>query len=555
MTLFRISFSHTYRNKARKSLAFNPKFQNKTFSAEGILAQDVLYQGLGDMDLVANVMLGNSPTPQKGAPVGRAAGSSFAALLPSNEAAGAKGDAHSGASNGSAAAKEAKTSLQGKLVNDASQLAALAVPVFIPQLAETLKTADVSGQGAPSTKSESSRNVSDTTSSIPILDLSANGLNLRELLNVPIAATNKKAEGESPEKPTKEVAADAKALKATVLGPDIASKMSARIEKTPADKGQATAKPDAAAQKQAEAKAPKIPGVGEAKIAAQPDAGAPPASAATKSLHAVESLAGSAVKIALKQTLPAQSKIAGAVAKAAVPTARAFAAGQHIADAHATQNSGSRVTAPSDEKENDQPRKQSNTTVANPAVDQPSAHDQVNAVGRVLSSNPAAVNPRQVLSSASAPISAPPKQEAPITETPVLPGSTVALHSARLLESFGQSELRVGMKMGDLGNVEIRTQLHHDQLRAEISVERSDLGRTLATELPALQQKLHEHDVQATIVVNHHAAAGSGSFERGSQQQQQTTTPMAHVFGVEPLISSSSPEETRAADSGLDVRI
>src|SRR6185369_1423013 len=134
--------------------------------------------------------------------------------------------------------------------------------------------------------------------------------------------------------------------------------------------------------------------------------------------------------------------------------------------------------------------------------------------------------------------------------------SPLSLHSARLLESLGQSELRVGMKMGDLGNVEIRTQLHHDQLRAEISVERGDLGRTLAAEMPAVQQKLRDHDIPlASIVVNHQAAAGSGSFERGSQQQQQMTTPMAHVFGVDPMMFSSSPEEPRVTDSALDVRI
>jgi flagellar hook-length control protein FliK len=112
------------------------------------------------------------------------------------------------------------------------------------------------------------------------------------------------------------------------------------------------------------------------------------------------------------------------------------------------------------------------------------------------------------------------------------------------------------MKMGDLGNVEIRTQLHHDQLHAEISVERGDLSRTLAAELPALQQKLHEQDMPlASIVINHQAAAGSGSFDRGSQQQQQAYTPMSHVFGVDSPVANFSPDEMRNTETGLDIRI
>ncbi|HEX4488330.1 MAG TPA: flagellar hook-length control protein FliK [Terriglobales bacterium] len=536
------TFPHRpYRHNPRKSLALNHKFQNKTFPDAGILALDVLYQGLGDMDLVSNVMLGNSPTPQKGAPAGKAAGSSFAALL-FGEGNGADAAPHAGSTKGNR-----KAPVAGKQVPDVAQLAALNIPVFVQQITDLAKTpADISEsvpgakQGAPANEGAQASDLTGTNAQIgQLLDSVGN----KEVADI---AGERKSDA-------KELAGKFPVSESKAASPALDPKVIAKSDKTPStDKAQVTA--NATPQKMPETKTEKPADTAKDGNATQMEDPTVPTSAASKTVHAVASLAGSAVKIALNQTLPVQSKAASSIAKATVPSARVFASSQTTADAHAVKNA---APAHESQPEHDQPKKQEDAVSAvTTKVDQSSTHDQVNAVSRVLSSGSSAENPRQAATATSANVTMQLKHDVPTAEATVAPGSTVGVHSAKLLENLGQSELRVGMKMGDLGNVEIRTQLRHDQLHAEISVERGDIGHALAAELPGLQQKLHEHDVQlSSFTVNHQAAAGSGSFERGAQQQQQQTTHMAHAFGIDPVISGSSPDEIRSTDSALDVRI
>jgi flagellar hook-length control protein FliK len=388
---------------------------------------------------------------------------------------------------------------------------------------------------APATIEDGSLGAKPGNASTEASDLTGKSAQINQLLD---NVANKEAADEASEQKAdaKELTGKFPLAENKVASPAVDLKTIAKSEKMPStDKAEAIAK------------------VGNENTP-QPDGPGISAKATPKTNHAVESVAGSAVKIALNQTLPVQSKAASSIAKATVPGARAFAGGQTAADPHAVKNA---APAHESQPEHDQPKKQEDAVGAvTTKVDQPTAHDQVNAVSRVLSSSANTENPRQTSTATSANVTMPLKHDVPTGEATVAPGSAVGVHSAKLLENIGQSELRVGMKMGDLGNVEIRTQLRHDQLHAEISVEHGDVSRNLAAELPALQQRLHEHDVQlSSFTVNHQAAAGSGSFERGPQQQQQQTTHMAHAFGIDPVISSSSPEEIRSADSALDIRI
>jgi hypothetical protein len=102
--------------------------------------------------------------------------------------------------------------------------------------------------------------------------------------------------------------------------------------------------------------------------------------------------------------------------------------------------------------------------------------------------------------------------------TPVM-GS--ALHTARLVERMGQSEFRVGIHAGEFGNVAIRTSLGRNQFTAEISVERGELGRVLAAELPSLHTRLSEHHLpEANVILQHPSSGGSGDSRQSSQQNQ-----------------------------------
>jgi hypothetical protein len=95
------------------------------------------------------------------------------------------------------------------------------------------------------------------------------------------------------------------------------------------------------------------------------------------------------------------------------------------------------------------------------------------------------------------------------------------LHTAKLVAGLERSELHMGLRTGDFGKVDIRTSLGRNQFSAEISVERGELSRALAAELPALQHRLNEqHLPTASITVQEHSAGGSSEFHQGSRQGQ-----------------------------------
>ena len=97
------------------------------------------------------------------------------------------------------------------------------------------------------------------------------------------------------------------------------------------------------------------------------------------------------------------------------------------------------------------------------------------------------------------------------------------LHSARLVERAGQTELRVGIQTGEFGNVDIRTSMVRNQFTAQISVERGELGKVLAAELPNLQNKLSEQRLpMSNITLQQQAGGGSSGSGQGSRYNQAT---------------------------------
>jgi len=96
---------------------------------------------------------------------------------------------------------------------------------------------------------------------------------------------------------------------------------------------------------------------------------------------------------------------------------------------------------------------------------------------------------------------------------------TAVLSTAKLIERMGESELRLGIRSGDLGNVDIRTSMAHNQFMAEISVERGELGRALAAELPSLHDRLSEQRIAVgDIVLQNHTGGNSGSAQQQNQR-------------------------------------
>jgi flagellar hook-length control protein FliK len=129
--------------------------------------------------------------------------------------------------------------------------------------------------------------------------------------------------------------------------------------------------------------------------------------------------------------------------------------------------------------------------------------------------------------------------------------------SAKLVERLGQAELRVGFQAGEFGNVDIRTSMARNQFTAQISVERGELSKVLAAELPSLQNRLSEQRLPNTnIILNNQAGGGSAGFEHGSRQSQtsrQITIPQ--TSGEESLPAAVTPHEIPVSSTRLDVHM
>jgi hypothetical protein len=134
---------------------------------------------------------------------------------------------------------------------------------------------------------------------------------------------------------------------------------------------------------------------------------------------------------------------------------------------------------------------------------------------------------------------------------------TSQLHSAKLVERLGQAELRVGVHTEQFGNVDIRTSMVRNQFSAQISVERPELGKILAAELPNLQNRLSEQRVPAAnITLENQASGGSAGFGQGSRQShttQQIVVP--NNLETEPVLAAVVSPETSHATTRLDVHM
>jgi len=290
--------------------------------------------------------------------------------------------------------------------------------------------------------------------------------------------------------------------------------------------------------------------------------------------QAAKAVVASAVKTAVSQaTLQSNKEIQSKAVAGHSLEGKSAAASSPTADFHASKNSGNESSAGGNGRDaasgQNETKKFNESDTAKSAEfahlgsgqNQPvAAHDSTEVTTRVSpEQGPLSAGAKETPGSgdsASTPASSHASALPGTPDDALQPGSLV--HSTTLLEQLGRTELKVGMRMGDFGNVEIRTQMHDQQLKAEISVEHRDLGRILTNELPALQEKLQQNHVPlASLVVRDHGTANGGSGFQGDSrgQQQLGFTPQTTGISVEHAGTILSPEEVREGTSALDVRI
>jgi hypothetical protein len=104
-----------------------------------------------------------------------------------------------------------------------------------------------------------------------------------------------------------------------------------------------------------------------------------------------------------------------------------------------------------------------------------------------------------------------------------------AINTARLIQSVGQTEMRVGMRSTEFGNISIRTSSTPELMSAEISVDHGDLARMLATHVPEMQAKIGGgQPVHVQIDMSGQNAGSQGGQANGSAADAQGSRPRQH---------------------------
>jgi hypothetical protein len=151
--------------------------------------------------------------------------------------------------------------------------------------------------------------------------------------------------------------------------------------------------------------------------------------------------------------------------------------------------------------------------------------------------------------------------------TVVVPQAVPVINTARLIQSMGQSEMRVGMRSNDFGNISISTSATRDLISARISLDHGELARTLAAHLPEMQAKFGGNQaMNVRIDTNGQPAGqsagtaasmsnGSADQSRSDRQQRGSGSPRQSGEGFAGELNSLPTSMLPSADSRFDARL
>jgi hypothetical protein len=106
------------------------------------------------------------------------------------------------------------------------------------------------------------------------------------------------------------------------------------------------------------------------------------------------------------------------------------------------------------------------------------------------------------------------------------------VNAAKLIQTLSETQMHVGMRSAEFGDISIRTAISQQQMVAQITVDHGDLGRAIAQHLPAAQSKLGDDlGLRAAIEVTQ---SGTGFSNEGgnAQQDQRSFARPLEVAGV-----------------------
>jgi len=136
-----------------------------------------------------------------------------------------------------------------------------------------------------------------------------------------------------------------------------------------------------------------------------------------------------------------------------------------------------------------------------------------------------------------------------------LPASSSAINSARVIQSMNETEMRVGMRSTEFGDISIRTMVTQQQMQTQISVDHSELVSALTAHIPAVQAKLgSDYGLHASIEVSQGGASFTGNQQQSSQREYKPSTPFVQmdVVGSTTDTERASARATVAAAAAIE---
>jgi hypothetical protein len=151
----------------------------------------------------------------------------------------------------------------------------------------------------------------------------------------------------------------------------------------------------------------------------------------------------------------------------------------------------------------------------------------------------------------------------------VVPQPLPTINTARLIQSMGQSEMRLGMRSEEFGNISIHTSTTRDLLSAQISVDNGDLAKVLAVHLPEIRTRLEGQQAGEVRIDMNSQGSQAGTSNGTSNQSQdesrgdnrgtgQTTTGVSSSKALSAQAVKSSEvifSSNRGINERLDIRI
>ena len=141
------------------------------------------------------------------------------------------------------------------------------------------------------------------------------------------------------------------------------------------------------------------------------------------------------------------------------------------------------------------------------------------------------------------------------------PVASSGINAAKLIQSMGESEMRVGMHSTEFGDISIRTTISQQQMVTQISLSHNDLSQAISAHVATVQAKLGEnYGLHASIEINNQGSSLSGDSQNSSQQEQRSRTGSTSPKSVAvPAVNDIGIGQGAMANVGnrygLDIRI